>query len=204
MLCGGGFWVQEGRTTFPEKGLGKENMRKLCCGGDPWAGEATGVHSAILPLPASPLHVGLSLAQGASTLPGRPAVLGSDPVESLLSLPRSEDVEVGLGHQTAVCGRAGVHPGLWGAPLAPSASPKVDCNDLSPCLSSARQGSLRVGLYSVPWEAPGGEWQCLEIPELSNCLGDQAGSGWQRTGAPGWGARVLSCRAGPGWGDTQG
>lgn len=23
MLCGGGFWVQEGRTIFPEKGLGK-------------------------------------------------------------------------------------------------------------------------------------------------------------------------------------
>lgn len=100
-------------------------------------------------------------------LPGQSAILGSDPVESLLSLPRSEDVEMGLGHQTAVYGRAGVHPGLWGAPLAPSAFPKVDFNDLSSCLSSARQGSLRVGLYSVPWEAPGGgggEWQRLEIP----------------------------------------
>lgn len=164
MLCGGGFWVQEGRTVFPEKGLGKENTQKLCCGGDPWGGEAAGVRSAILPLPASPLRAGLSLAEGASMLPGQSAILGSDPVESLLSLPHSEDVEMGLGHPTAVYGRAGVHPGLWGTPLAPSAFPKVYSNDLSPCLSSARQGSLRVGLYSVPWEAPGGEWQCLEIP----------------------------------------
>ena len=70
MPCGGGFWVQEERTIFPEKGLGKENTQKLCCGGDPGGGEAARVRYAILPPPASPLSVGLSLAQGASLLPG--------------------------------------------------------------------------------------------------------------------------------------